>query len=142
MNALEFLSLAGKLVAAPTPSEAACSTAVSRSYYACFHLAKEYLVELGFRLNRDHAVPQRLLMSAGVSAALRTGQNLSYLQSERVRADYELDSRRAVDQAIARHCVEVAHDLLTLLSECRLEQVRDAIKAGIEDYQRRMSNQP
>ncbi len=139
MNAQEFLSLAGRLVATSPATEAACRTAISRAYYASFHLARENLIDLGFRVNWDHAVPQRLLMSAGVSLALRAGQNLGYLQSERVRADYELESRRAVDQAIARHCVEVAHDFVTLLSECRLEPVRTNIKAGIEDYLRRIA---
>ena len=70
MNAQEFLSLAGKLVASPSASEAACRTAVSRAYYACFHSAKDYLIELGFRMGRNHGLPQRMLMSAGVEASV------------------------------------------------------------------------
>ena len=94
MNAQEFLSLAGKLVASPSASEAACRTAVSRAYYACFHSAKDYLLELGFRVGRDHIEPQRMLMSAGVETSLRAGQLLGNLQSERIRADYDLGVTR------------------------------------------------
>jgi len=90
MNAQEFLSLAGKLVASPGALEAACRTAVSRAYYACFHFAKDYLLELDFRVGRDHSESQRFLMSAGVETSLRVGQLLGNLQSARIRADYDL----------------------------------------------------
>lgn len=139
MNAQEFLSLAGKLVASPSASEAACRTAVSRAYYACFHSAKDYLIELGFRMGRNHGLPQRMLMSAGVEASLRAGQLLGNLQSERIWADYDLASSRVIDNEIARHCVEVAHEFLTLLTECRQEPLQNTIRTGIETYQRKIA---
>lgn len=139
MNAEEFLSLAGKLSASPSASEAACRTAISRAYYACFHNAKDFLVELGFRLTRDHAVPQRMLMSSDVEASMRVGRRLATLQSERIHADYELDASRTIDTATARISVERAHEILTLLAECQKEPARSTIKSDIETYLRKIA---
>ncbi len=137
MNAQDFLSLAGKLVASPDASEAACRTAVSRAYYACFHSAKDYLLELGFRMGRDHIESQRVLMSAGVEKSLRAGQLLGNLQSVRIRADYDL--AQDIGHKTAKRCVEVAHELLTILAESRQEPLRSTIQAGIETYLRKIA---
>ena len=48
MDGTEFIALAGKLVAVPAADEATYRTAISRAYYGAFHVARSFLVELGF----------------------------------------------------------------------------------------------
>jgi hypothetical protein len=48
MDGNDFIALAGKLAVAPAAGEATYRTVVSRAYYGAFHLARSFLVELGF----------------------------------------------------------------------------------------------
>ena len=78
-------------------------------------------------------------MSSGVEVSLRAGQLLGNLQSKRIWADYDLALSRDVGHETARRCVEVAHELLTLLAECRQESSCSIIREGIETYQRKLA---
>jgi uncharacterized protein (UPF0332 family) len=55
MTGADFIELAGKLLAsARIPTEAACRTAISRSYYGAFHLARAFFADMGIATARDH----------------------------------------------------------------------------------------
>lgn len=91
MNPDEFLVLAEQL--ATGPGEAALRSAISRAYYAVFHVV---LQELGpaFEIPVDasgHRILGHCLRNCGVPQAVPLAQTLDSLRDLRNRADYRLD---------------------------------------------------
>jgi uncharacterized protein (UPF0332 family) len=131
-----FIALAGKLAAGSSPDAATCRTAVSRSYYGAFHLAKAFLVSLGVPISRSHGEVLHVLQEAGVARAREAGGHLSNLQSLRIKADYELASPAAETASAARRSVELAANIQSIIRELDTEANRPAVKAGAEAYLR------
>lgn len=89
----EFLKLAETY--ATGKSEADWRSAVSRAYYAAFHVARDFLTSLGFvtpRAEVAHAFLWRRLGSCGLAPLALAGSRLNQLRGERNRADYDLNS--------------------------------------------------
>src|SRR5205823_6398205 len=90
----DFIALAGRLAAAPNADEATYRTAVSRAYYGAFHVARSFIVELGFvpigNANVHAFVRQYLHGSNNRNASLAAAE-LGDLQRARNQADYQLD---------------------------------------------------
>lgn len=86
-----FLDLAEELVERRN-NAAADRTAISRAYYAAFHLASAYVSDRGVRLTftgRDHATVWAWFLGADVAAGLRwIGNAGSVLRQARRHADY------------------------------------------------------
>lgn len=144
MDAIDFISLAGKLVAA-NAHDAACRTAVSRAYYGVFHLAKDFLTELGFpppRTANVHVFVQHCLMGSGQSIACTAASLLSDLHAARNRADYQLSNHTIGKQPVAMLCLETAHEIRTSLLKCAQSPTKEQIHAGITTYLRRVSRPP
>lgn len=91
MNARDFLALALHL--AQESAESEWRSAVSRAYYAAFHVARELLQQCGFlvpRSERAHAYLWLRLANSGHLATATAGSKLNTLNGDRNRADYDL----------------------------------------------------
>jgi uncharacterized protein (UPF0332 family) len=89
----EFLKLAEAY--ATGTSEADWRSAVSRAYYAAFHVARDFMTSLGFvtpRAEAAHAFLWRRLGNCGLAPLALAGSRLNQLRGERNRADYDLNS--------------------------------------------------
>ena len=98
----EFLGLAENYATGPT--EADWRSAVSRAYYAAFHVAREFMSNLGFatpRADQAHAFLWRRLGNCGCVPLALAGSRLNQLRGERNRADYDLNSDLAWKDAQA-----------------------------------------
>src|SRR5712671_665398 len=92
MDGSEFLEVAWDLVTGER--EADWRSAVSRAYYAVFHVARRLLFQCGFSVphaDQAHAYVWRRLSNSGHPDVDNAGQNLSYLRGVRNEADYDLD---------------------------------------------------
>jgi uncharacterized protein (UPF0332 family) len=141
MDGNEFISLAGRLVAGATGDEAACRSAISRAYYGAFHVARAFLKELGFQPVRNanvHAFVRNYFAESGHREAYLAAAELSYLQAARNSADYQLDDSRVGTREAAMICVERAHCVVSTLDACRSEAIRQTIRQGIAEYQRKL----
>jgi uncharacterized protein (UPF0332 family) len=101
MDAREFHTLAQQLSLAAT--EAAWRSAVSRAYYAVFHVARQLMEDLGFtvpRADRAYAYLWLRLANCGDPQVQQAGNALDDLQRDRNWADYDL--KRPVRQMIAQ----------------------------------------
>ena len=90
MNWRDFLPVATRLAAGAT--EADWRTAVSRAYYAAFHVARRLLADLNFTVPRADRAHQYLvfrLSNSGESAVEQAGRDLETLRRLRNRADYD-----------------------------------------------------
>jgi hypothetical protein len=90
MNWRDLLSLAARLAADPTEGD--WRAAVSRAYYAAFHVARQLLADLNFTVPRADRAHQYLvfrLSNCGESAVEQAGRDLETLRRLRNRADYD-----------------------------------------------------
>jgi len=138
MDPAAFIALAGKLAAAPASDEASYRTAVSRAYYGAFHIARLFLVELGFKPvgnTNVHAFVRHYLAGSNQPDACTAASQLADLQSARNRADYDLDDRNAGTRGNAMVVVERAHRVISALDRCRRDGALDVIRQAIADYE-------
>ena len=92
MDARDYFRLAETLVTGS--SEAEWRSAVSRAYYAAFHLARRLLLSCGFevpRADRAHAYLWRRIANCGDLNLVNEGNQLNTLRGERNHADYDFD---------------------------------------------------
>lgn len=114
----EFLVLAEELVRRHGDAGAERS-AISRAYYAVFHLASAHFLRCGGRLTRtgvDHRLVWDWFLRPGATGASRRIGTAGFrLKQARRRADYE-SGRPPVTAWTARRLIDLARQLQTDLS--------------------------
>jgi hypothetical protein len=131
MNPRDFLTLAKGLCSETT--EAAWRSAVSRA----FHVARQLLRDLGFRIPRAdqaHAYLWPRLSNCGDGHLQLAGRRLRDLRGERNAADYDIDVAAA--QASAAGHVRIAEQLMLALDAGRVEPTRTQIRDAMRNYER------
>lgn len=139
MTADEYIQFARMLVARFSSDEAAQRTAVSRAYYGAYHLAAELLRPLSIGPLNYGTIP-RFLMQSAVPAAQNAGRVLGNLQSDRIKADYRLDTTITVQFATTN--VERAHEIRTFLAAFESPDAAAPLATGIRAYIDRISGGP
>ena len=117
MNPERFQALASRLLHKEGKEPDSCRTAISRCYYAAFHVAKA-LLEPHFTFPPDataHKLVRRLLSYADVDEVRRVGQELDNLRELRNDADYRLFLRDVEERKAAQHHVNVAAEQIRML---------------------------
>jgi uncharacterized protein (UPF0332 family) len=135
MDFRDFLSVAATLANGAT--EAEWRSAISRAYYAAFHVARRLLLDLSFRVpqaDRAHGYLWLRLSNAGVAQVQEAGRWLNDLRRQRNRADY--DDRRTVLQADAADNVRFAGEAIQAFDAAALEPVRTQITDVMKVYER------
>ena len=129
-----FLDVADELAQAGGPSR--LRSAVSRAYYAVFHVASEASAELGApRSNSHDVIGDRFQTSEdpGISAL---GQRFLNLKSAQHHADYKLYLPGDVEEPpkVAIHLRE-ARDLVAVFSDLPTGALRQAAERAIGAYE-------
>jgi uncharacterized protein (UPF0332 family) len=135
MNWRDFLLVATRLAAATT--EAEWRTAVSRAYYAAFHVARRLLSDLQFivpRADRAHQYLVFRLSNSGEAPVEQAGRDLETLRRLRNRADY--DEVPPLTQPQAAAAVRVAEGIIQTLDSARVEPARTRIRDAMIAYER------
>ncbi len=135
MNWRDFLLLATRLATGTT--EADWRTAVSRAYYAAFHVARRLFADLNFTVPRADRAHQYLvfrLSNSGESAVEQVGRDLETLRRLRNRADY--DEVPALTQAQAAAAVQLAEGIIQVLDAARQEPARTRMRDAMIVYER------
>src|ERR1700722_599106 len=135
MNFRDYLTVATRLMAGAT--EADWRSAISRAYYAAFHVGCDLLRTLGFRVpraDRAHAFVWLRLSNSGHPDVNQAGSDLNQFRGERNRADY--DARSTFRQATAFGLVGFAHDIIRTLDAALVDPVRTQITDAIKIYER------
>jgi len=130
MNPREFLDLAITLLG--NSAAADLRSAISRAYYAAFHVTRDFLMALGFLVpnaDKAHAFLWLRLSNCGDARFVDVGVRLNDLRSNRNVADYDLG--RPISWTEAESNVRTAEDLIDILDALtpgpRLTQIRDAM---------------
>lgn len=129
-----IIEYAGKVAVRDAASEAGQRAAVSRAYYGAFHLARAFLRSAGAMAAAKHDV-HVYLQSCTHPPVRQIGHKLADLQSERIKADYDLGKFAPAGlepQRFAQYCVEVAREIESLLDQCNDPQMLAAVKADVD----------
>ncbi len=135
MNWRDYLSLAIRLAAGP--GEAEWRSAVSRAYYAVFHVARRLFTDLGFtvpRADRAHQYVVFRLGNSGDAAVEQAGRDLETLRRLRNRADY--DDTPVVTRPQSSAAAQVAVGIIRVLDAARQEPARTQIRDAMIVYER------
>jgi uncharacterized protein (UPF0332 family) len=135
MKPRDFLEVADALSMAN--KEADWRTAVSRAYYAAFHVAWRLLQGPGFQIPRAdqaHAYLWRRLSNCGHIDVENAGKDLSDLRRVRNWADYDLDS--PLEQTAAMHHYLVADRIIGLLETVATSAAAKSIIETMKTYER------
>jgi uncharacterized protein (UPF0332 family) len=135
MNGPDFLPLAARLTVGS--AEAEWRTAVGRAYYAVFHVARQLLEDLGFRVpraDRCHAYLWMRLNNCGNSQVQRSASDLQTMRNHRNHADYDL--HLPLRQAIAAADLQMARALIQVLAAAEQEPTRTQITDAMRIYER------
>src|SRR5262249_25109038 len=135
MNFRDFLTVAAALAAGST--EADWRSAVSRAYYAAFHVGCDLLRDLRFSVpnsERAHAYLWFRLSNSGHSDVRNAGLDLRNLRQERARADY--DAHRFVGAATATKDLQTAEEIIRVLDAAAHDPTRTQITDAMKIYER------
>ncbi len=135
MDPRDFLILARQLVLAST--EAAWRSAVSRAYYAAFHVARHLLEDLGFTVphaDRAHAYLWLRLSNCGDPQVEKAGMRLNDLRRERNGADYDLVRSRR--QTVTQKQIPIATSIIQVFEAAYLDPTRATITDAMKIYER------
>lgn len=135
MTGSDFLPLAHRLAAAA--SEPEWRTAISRAYYAAFHVARQLLEELGFRVpwaDRAHAYLTMRLNNCGDVQVQRAASDMHSLRSLRNQADYDL--QRPVRQSVAVAQAPISQQIIQAFLLAKQEPTRTSITDAMRIYER------
>jgi uncharacterized protein (UPF0332 family) len=144
MTGRDFLALATRLAAATDEPE--WRTAISRAYYAAFHVARELLSHLGFVVPVDEKAHNYLyfrLNNCGNALIITAASNLYALRRLRNGADY--DMRRTVDGQLASVQVGLASTIIQTLDNLTAAeqiQIRDTMIIYERDVLQNVTWQP
>lgn len=131
----DFLPLANRLPAASAEPE--WRTAISRAYYAAFHVARQVLEELGFRVpwaDRAHAYLTMRLNNCGDAQVQHAASDLHNLRSLRNQADYDL--QRPIRQLVAIAQTQISQQIIQTLTLAKQEPIRTSITDAMRVYER------
>jgi uncharacterized protein (UPF0332 family) len=143
MNPRDLLDVADEL--ATGPNEAAWRSAISRAYYAAFHVARQLLEQCGFsppRADQADAYLWLRLHNSGHADVTDAGGELNDLRQTRNWADYDLD--QVLDQGTALKYVQAAIDLVHFLDTVAaapavLTRITEAMKTYERDVLRQVT---
>ena len=120
-NWTDFLTLADALVRdpnSPGPEEASLRSAISRAYYAAFHVARNFGRDRGeftpTETGRDHWLVKHHFMSSSVRTRQKIGLDLDRLYDYRTSADYD-DVLAGRPISLAQSSVAVARNVLNTI---------------------------
>jgi uncharacterized protein (UPF0332 family) len=107
------------------PDEASWHSAVSRAYYAEFHVGREFLTALRFGVPQSaHAYLWLRLQNCGDALIQQAESDLNDLRTRRNHADYDL--RRAYPVAHVARWVQVAEAIILALESAAADPARAA----------------
>lgn len=139
MNGSDFITVASG-IASNNACPAGYRSAVSRSYYGCFHLAKATLNGFGWYCpkgnNNEHQWVQRHFLNCATTDFMALGKALENLHGSRKQADYDLHVVAANGEPNALASIARAKKLEADLSAASTGASGTALRKEMETYRK------
>lgn len=135
MDPRDFQRLAERLAGIDGSAER--RSAISRCYYATFHVAMEHLRAMRFPIGKGaaaHGEVQRCLINSGSREVMQAGASMQQLHTHRIRADYDLARKDAELSTTANSAVVRARDSIAMLDSAFAGAARASIQAAITKW--------
>jgi uncharacterized protein (UPF0332 family) len=135
MDAKQFQLLASRLVehgAYPVDFR----TAISRSYYAVYHVGLELLNGMGFRIKSNSTAHEEVywhLNNSGDEDLVKVAAKLGDLRTKRIHADYRLNRTDVESKENAKLLVQSAKRIIEILKKCSQSKDKDLITKNINN---------
>ena len=137
MEPKAFQELAMELVRKSRPVAAELRTAISRGYYAAYHVGVRWFETLGFVIPQGpggHGEVARRLQNSGDPDLELVGRQLQRCHRQRIQADYQLHDQDVETANTARLCILQTAQIVQSLDACltdasRRSHVQQAIRA-------------
>lgn len=140
MNPDEFKYLASRLAEhGAFPAE--FRTAISRAYYAVFHVGLNLLKEMDFNIARNsssHEEVTRHFNNSGDNDLIKAGSKINDLRTRRLHADYELNRKDVEKKQNSKMLVQMSIRLIDTINKCCGGENRDNIIKSIQDWKHRL----
>lgn len=115
-------------------------SAISRAYYAAFHLGLSKLRDMGFAIVQNenaHKEVYRHLNNSGDSELIKVASKMDDLRTRRNHADYELDRPDVEKKQNARMLVHQAARLMESMEKRCNSESRSQIIGAIKEWKNR-----
>ena len=135
MDPREFYILASRLSAGPGPAE--FRSAVSRAYYAAFHIGSQLLDALGFKVSAGsggHGEVRNHLHNCGDPEVMAAISKLGGLHSKRIRADYHFDKTDVENPKTVEGLIKDAGNIIRALDECFVEPKKTQVTKSMREW--------
>jgi uncharacterized protein (UPF0332 family) len=140
MDPRDFLEVAKKLSQGGTAAE--YRTAISRAYYATYHVGAEFLKGMGCAISdgpTGHGEVIRNLSHCDDLELAKVGSQLTDLRSQRNAADYYLDNKKYDNQRASQAVTVQAERMIQALDRCGSGSRRDDIAQAVKAYIRKIN---
>ena len=117
-------------------------TAISRSYYAVFHLGLDLLNSMGFSIPQNpnaHEAVYRHLNNSGDTDLVKVAVKMGDLRTKRIQADYRLNRPDVETKENAKMFVESAERIIETIKKISQGKNRNQIITNINDWKNRIS---
>ncbi len=147
MNPRAFLQFDLELVARKKPDQppepVQLRSAVSRAYYAVYHVGRVLLKQLGFSLGDSHGDVPNYLQNSGDNKLMKVASELNSLYGARRKADYFLDNKDVESEKKATNHVLQAEELIRQMDGFSQDQQRMASAATfIQNWRKKFPGNP
>jgi uncharacterized protein (UPF0332 family) len=140
MDAKQFQLLASRLIEQGAyPAE--YRSAISRSYYAVYHVGLELLNSMGFGIESNstaHEQVYRHLNNSGDKDLVGVAAKLGDLRTKRIHADYRLDRLDVESKENAKLLVQSAERIIKTLKRYSQTKNRNLIIKNINDWKNKI----
>ncbi|MDI6725898.1 MAG: hypothetical protein QMD32_02955 [Smithellaceae bacterium] len=140
MDPRDFLDLAKILSGGSKAAE--YRTAVSRAYYATFHVGADFFKAIGCRISggpSGHGEVIRNLANCGDLELAKVGTQLTDLRTQRNNADYDLDNTKYDNQKVSQAITIQSERMINALDKCDSGARRDEIARAVKEYLRKIN---
>ncbi len=140
MDPRDFLDIAKKLSGGSKAAE--YRTAVSRAYYATYHVGADFFKAIGCRISEGpsgHGEVIRNLANCGDFELAKVGSQLTDLRTQRNNADYYLDNIKFDNQKTSQTIAIKSEQMIQALDRCGSGARRDEIAKAVKEYLRKIS---
>jgi len=139
MQPSEFLDTAERLAQGATEGD--WRSAISRAYYAVFHVLGEFFLAHGLDLGQGGQAHNNLyigLYNCGIAAAAVIGTSVDNLRTSRVTADYVLNASITSVNAGSRvqEARQIVADFQALLATVPAQQLVDGVRQFLQSIGR------
>ena len=135
MDSTNFLIQAFSLVKVKEPEY--IRSAISRAYYAAFHIGRKQLLQMGYKIYKNSVGHQQIsshLNNSGIIEIERISQQLNDARADRNKADYDLDDTSIEDSNTGALKVKRAERIVQTLNDKINKTTRPGIVASINSW--------